>query len=71
MIVVAVVAFQMQKTVPPEAMAGTPGHIGLTSMRERAEMVGGWCTVTSLPEPGTTVEFWVPRELHAMPVRLG
>jgi signal transduction histidine kinase len=37
-----------------------PGHLGLTSMRERAEMAGGWCNVHSLPGVGTTVEFWLP-----------
>jgi signal transduction histidine kinase len=29
-------------------------------MRERAELAGGWCQVHSLPECGTTVEFWLP-----------
>jgi signal transduction histidine kinase len=42
-----------------------PGHLGLTSMRERAEMAGGWCRVHSLPGVGTTVEFWVPATLAA------
>lgn len=36
------------------------GHLGLTSMRERAELLGGWCRVSSEPGTGTTVEFWVP-----------
>lgn len=36
------------------------GHIGLTSMRERAELAGGGCRIHSLPAGGTTVEFWVP-----------
>jgi signal transduction histidine kinase len=36
-----------------------PGHIGLESMRERAEAAGGWWRVTSRPETGTRVEFWV------------
>jgi signal transduction histidine kinase len=35
--------------------AGTQGH-GLTSMRERAEELGGRLTVTSTPGAGTTVE---------------
>jgi signal transduction histidine kinase len=38
----------------------SPGHLGLTSMRERAEMAGGTCEVRSLPAAGTTVVFWVP-----------
>ena len=39
-----------------------PGHLGLTLMRDRAEIVGGWCRIESAPGTGTTVEFWVPRE---------
>lgn len=37
-----------------------PGHLGLTAMRERAEMVGGHWHVASNPGEGTTVEAWVP-----------
>lgn len=45
----------------PEEVARTaPGHLGLASMRERAEMAGGWCRVESAPGRGTTVEFLVP-----------
>jgi PAS domain S-box-containing protein len=36
------------------------GHLGLVSMRERAEMAGGWCRVESTPGKGTVVEFAVP-----------
>ncbi|MGH2672678.1 MAG: ATP-binding protein [Actinomycetota bacterium] len=46
---------------PPEMLRSSPGHLGLSSMRERAEMVGGWCKVHGLPGNGTTVEFWVPQ----------
>ena len=45
---------------PDRALRDEPGHLGLTSMRERAEMSGGWCRVASLPQTGTTVEFWIP-----------
>ena len=38
----------------------TPGHLGLTLMRDRAEVVGGWCRVEGAPGVGTTVAFWVP-----------
>jgi PAS domain S-box-containing protein len=38
-----------------------PGHLGLTLMRDRAEISGGWCRVESTPGAGTTVEFWIPR----------
>lgn len=37
-----------------------PGHLGLVSMRERAEIVGGWWRLDSAPGRGTTVEFLVP-----------
>jgi signal transduction histidine kinase len=43
--------------------ASAPGHLGLTSMRERAEMAGGWWKLQSVPEMGTTVEFWLPAVL--------
>jgi len=44
---------------PVDADSG-PGHLGLSAMRERAEMADGWCRVASLPDSGTTVEFWIP-----------
>jgi PAS domain S-box-containing protein len=37
-----------------------PGHLGLTAMRERAEMAGGWLKVTSSPGMGTALECWLP-----------
>jgi len=43
-----------------EISASLPGHLGLTSMRERAELAGGWCRVQSLPSNGTSVEVWLP-----------
>jgi signal transduction histidine kinase len=47
---------------PPARLHSERGHLGLTSLRERAEMTGGWCRVHSLPGEGTTVEFWVPAD---------
>ncbi len=45
----------------PGAPEVTPrGHVGLLSMKERAEMAGGWWRIESAPGAGTTVEFWVP-----------
>jgi signal transduction histidine kinase len=41
----------------PEGVS--PG-VGLSSMRERAEEVGGTCTLTSTPGRGTVVEAWLP-----------
>jgi signal transduction histidine kinase len=40
---------------PPDAE-----HIGLVSMRERAEAAGGRFALTSVPGGGTTVDFWMP-----------
>ena len=37
-----------------------PLHLGLTAMRQRAEMAGGWCRIRSQAGSGTSVEAWVP-----------
>jgi signal transduction histidine kinase len=39
---------------------GRPGHFGLVSVRERAEMLGGWSKIVSRTRGGTTVEAWLP-----------
>jgi PAS domain S-box-containing protein len=39
-----------------------PGHLGLSTMVERAELAGGWVRVTSAPGAGTTVECWLPTD---------
>jgi signal transduction histidine kinase len=36
------------------------GHIGLLTMRERAEAAGGRFSLSSTPGRGTVVEFWMP-----------
>jgi signal transduction histidine kinase len=36
------------------------GHLGLASMRERAEIAGGWWRLTSEPGRGTEISTWVP-----------
>lgn len=36
------------------------GHLGMVSMRERAEMAGGRWSFTSAPGAGSRVEFWIP-----------
>ncbi|HXF37380.1 MAG TPA: PAS domain-containing protein [Actinomycetota bacterium] len=41
-----------------------PGHLGLGSMLERAELAGGWCRVETAPGRGTTVECWLPTSNH-------
>jgi len=37
-----------------------PGHLGLTTMRERAEMCGGWWRLLPGPHGGSVVRAWVP-----------
>lgn len=37
-----------------------PGHLGILSMSERAEMAGGTVEVESSPGNGTTVRCWLP-----------
>lgn len=44
------------------ASGPVPGHLGLTAMRERAELAGGWWRGSSSPGKGTTIEFWLPSE---------
>lgn len=44
-----------------------PGHLGLTAMRERAEMVRGRLELTSKPGSGTRLRFWVPRPAALRP----
>jgi len=54
-----------------ETSESPPGHMGLSTMRERAEMAGGWLRVNGAdasdvtgepqkPTKGTTIEFWLP-----------
>jgi|SRR3990170_2683537 len=45
---------------PAESGDGLPGHLGLLTMRERAELSGGWLRLDTAPGAGTTVEFWIP-----------
>jgi signal transduction histidine kinase len=51
--------------LPPGRLHSIPGHLGLSSMRERAEMARGTCQITSDPGQGTLVEVWLPEELGA------
>ena len=48
--------------IPPEG-GSEPGHLGLTAMRERAQMARGWWKVESRPGSGTRVSFWLPAAL--------
>jgi PAS domain S-box-containing protein len=44
----------------PDAEPPRPGHLGLSTMVERAELAGGWTRVTSAHSRGTIVECWLP-----------
>ncbi|HEX5937569.1 MAG TPA: PAS domain-containing protein [Actinomycetota bacterium] len=37
-----------------------PGHLGLATITERAELGGGWCRVESEPGRGTVLRCWMP-----------
>lgn len=45
---------------PGTAPDAADGHLGLSSMRERAELFGGACEIESAPGRGTTVRFRLP-----------
>jgi PAS domain S-box-containing protein len=49
------VGFDTRRLDDPE-----PGHLGLLTMVERAELMGGWCRVSSSAGTGTSVECWLP-----------
>jgi PAS domain S-box-containing protein len=44
----------------PAEVEGRRGHLGLSLMRERVQLAGGWCRTESTPGVETTVEFWIP-----------
>lgn len=43
-----------------DELVEAPGHVGLSSMRHRAETAGGWLRIGSTLGKGTTVEYYVP-----------
>lgn len=44
----------------PEELKPVAGHLGLSAMKERASLAGGWLRIESAPGEGTTVEVWIP-----------
>ena len=44
----------------PPTGGSVPGHLGLTAMRERAQIAGGWWKMESRPGSGTSISFWLP-----------
>jgi signal transduction histidine kinase len=43
------------------------GHLGLSSMHERAEALGGWARVQSAVGSGTVIEAWLPQKPEVVP----
>jgi PAS domain S-box-containing protein len=37
-----------------------PGHLGLATVTERAELAGGWCRIESRLSEGSVLECWMP-----------
>ena len=52
---------------PGDVTATRPGHLGLATIREHAELAGGTCRFISAPGAGTTVEFSVPIDTEINP----
>ena len=48
--------------VDTETFVSARGHRGLATMRDRAAVVGGWCTIEPTPPHGCTVRVFVPRD---------
>jgi PAS domain S-box-containing protein len=44
----------------PNVATPSSQHLGLVSMRERAEILGGWLQIDSEPGAGTRVDLWLP-----------
>jgi len=49
---------------PDPGATPEPGHLGLSTMDERAELAGGWVRVQSAPGEGTVVECWLPFDVR-------
>jgi len=48
--------------VDAETFTSARGHRGLATMRDRAAVIGGWCTIEPAPPHGCTVRIFVPRD---------
>ncbi len=46
--------------IRPDDLQDRPGHLGITSMRDRAAVAGGWLRFGSSPKGGTVVRLWLP-----------
>jgi len=53
----------------PDPTGGSPtGHVGLSSMRERAEALGGRWKIDSQPGAGVQVELWIPHSADSLSI---
>jgi len=52
---------------PLEVGTTKPGHLGLATMRERAEIAGGRIDLHSLPGAGTVLKVWMPASEETSP----
>jgi two-component system, NarL family, sensor histidine kinase UhpB len=50
---------------PVDVVKASASHLGLVSMRERAEILGGWLQVDSEPGLGTRLDYWLPHAVAA------
>jgi two-component system sensor histidine kinase UhpB len=50
---------------PADVTRASASHLGLVSMRERAEILGGWLQVDSELGVGTRLDYWLPHEAVA------
>jgi len=57
--------------VPDLDAPPAPGHLGLSTIVERAELAGGWARILSSPGEGTTVECWLPLDVATGDPALG
>ena len=46
--------------IPEDVKSSPPGHLGISAMRERAALAGGWLEASPAPGGGTQVEFFIP-----------
>lgn len=48
--------------IPDDRVSSVAGHLGLSSMQDRAQIAGGEWSVARRPEGGTEVALWLPPE---------
>jgi two-component system, NarL family, sensor histidine kinase UhpB len=60
---VALVVEDDGRGMPDEAAPDATDHLGMSSMRERAEALGGSFHVDGRPGTGTKIELWLPRHM--------